>query len=458
MATHKIFNLFTRVGGLSEIVIKASEYHESLLIVSDDEIRLDVKFLDIDKISHRMRTWNNEINFDTWGKLIVCENNKAYKNGSNESVSIDFSESKLLTYKSSTDSPYISFYIDRIKYIYDYPTNKNEAIFWINDAGYRFIQDYYNTSWGIKLPERMKIEAHDILGARCYPYFNFYRANESNSKEIIIKKTPKIKWYDFSDVESVIKYNDWICQLVSLFYGNDINYTGGQIDFEGRRTVIFQILSISTLKSREILLYFNGLHDIYQFINAVSFDNYMKHSKKINRIIERFIQSLYLDGSTRYLALYNILELCKSTYNKDNPQKDSNENPTINAILQKISNCLKKGYDDAIKGIEDKSIQQKITIQYNAANSALNKEPTGQGMESFIKQFFYLDKIRHYAKKDIFKLRNAIIHGDSRNISNEINDIVEHIGVILILKLLGCPIQINDSLGYSDIYKEEQKS
>lgn len=107
MATHKIFNLFTRVGGLSEIVIKASEYHESLLIVCDDEIRLDIKFLDIDKISHRMRTWNNEINFDTWGKLIVCENNKAYKNGSNESVSIDFSESKLLTYKSSTDSPYI---------------------------------------------------------------------------------------------------------------------------------------------------------------------------------------------------------------------------------------------------------------------------------------------------------------------------------------------------------------
>ena len=75
-------------------------------------------------------------------------------------------------------------------------------------------------------------------------------------------------------------------------------------------------------------------------------------------------------------------------------------------------------------------------------------------MQTFIEKFFDIQKIQHYTKKDIFKLRNAIMHGDSKNISNEINDIVEHIGIILILKLLGCPIQINDVLGYSEIYKE----
>ena len=45
MANYNILNLFVRVGGLSlEETIKANEYHEALLIVSDDEIRLDVKF------------------------------------------------------------------------------------------------------------------------------------------------------------------------------------------------------------------------------------------------------------------------------------------------------------------------------------------------------------------------------------------------------------------------------
>lgn len=454
MANYNMFNLFVNVGGLSQVVIKDKEFHEAMLIVSDDEIRLDVKFPDLDKICHRMATWNNEISFDSFGKLVFCKNNSAYNESKNESVTIDFSESKLLTYKGSTDSPYISFFIDRIKYSYNYSTDKDEAIFWLNDSGHKFVQDYYNIDWGIELPERIKIDAHNILGARCYPYFDFYRANRSHSREIIIAKTPKIKWYDFKDVESVIRYNGWICQLASLFYGNDINYTGGQIDFEGRRTVIYKRMSTSTLKSRNTLLYFNGLHDIHKFINAVSFDNFKIHSKKLIRIIERFVQSLYLDGSTRYLALYNIFELCKSTYKKDKPKKDNNENPIANAILQQISDSLKKGYDNAMKGIEDKSIQQKITIQYNAAKSALYREPTGQGMESFIEQFFDTNKIRHYIQKDIFKLRNAIMHGDSMNITNEINDVVEHIGIILILKLLGCPIQVNDVLGYSDIYKE----
>lgn len=455
MAYFNTLNLFVRIGGLSQVVIKDNEFHEAMLIVSDDAIRLDVRFPDLDKISHRMATWNNEISFDSFGKLVFCENNTAYKDERKEPVTIDFSKSKLLTYKGSTDSPYISFFIDKIQYSYDYPTDKDEAIFGLNNAGYKFVQDYYNVDWGIELPKRMNIKAHDILGARCYPYFDFYRANRSHSREIIITKIPKIKWYDFKDVESVTRYNGWICQLASLFYGNDINYTGGRIDFEGKRTVIHQILPTSTLKNRDILLYFNGLHEIYHFINAVSFDNYKKYDQKFTRIIERFVQSLYLDGSTRYLALYNILELCKSAFKKDKSKKGNNENPIKNTILQQISDSLRKGYDDAIKGIEDKSIQQIITIQYNAAKSALYREPTGQGMESFIEHFFYTDKIQHYTQKDIFKLRNAIMHGDSMNISNEINDVVEHIGIILILKLLGCPIQVNNVLGYSEMYKGE---
>ncbi len=454
MATHKIFNLFANVKGL-DIALESNKFYEALLLVSDDEIRLDVKFPNLDKISHRMGTWNNEISYDSWGKLVVCENNKAYKDGSSESVSIDFSESKLLTYKGSTGSPYISFYIDRIQYCYDYLIDKDEATYWLNDAGYKFVQDYYNVSWGIELPERMKIEAHDILGVRCYPYFDFYRANGSNSREIIIRKTPKVKWYDFDDIESVVKYNAWICQLASLFYGNDINYIGGCIDFKGKRTVIHQILPPSTLKNRGMLLYFNGLHEIYHFINAVSFDNYKKYDQKFTRIIERFVQSLYLDGSTRFLALYNILELCKCTYMKDKSKKGNNDNPAINAILQQISDSLKKGYDDVIKEIKDESIKQIIETQYHSAHSALTREPTGKEMQTFIEKFFDMQKIQHYTQKDIFKLRNAIMHGDSKNIPNEINDIVEYIGIILILKLLGCPIQVNDVLGYSDIYKKE---
>ena len=454
MANFNSLNLFVRIGGLSQVVIEANEYHKAMLLISNDAIRLDVKFLDLDKICCRMGTWNNEFNFHSFGKLVVCENNKAYKDGNNKSVNIDFTESKLLTYKCTTDSPYISFFIDRIKYSYDYPTNKNEAIFGLNDSGHKFVQDYYNVDWGVELPKRIEIDAHNILGARCYPYFDFYRANRSHSREIIIKKTPKIKWYDYTDVESVIKYNGWICQLASLFYGDNINYTGGQIDYNNRRTVIYQILPASTLNCKNTFLYFNGLQHIYLFINAISFDKYKKYNKKFTRIIERFVQSLYLDGSTRYLALYNILELCKDIEkNGESPNNDENI-PTIDEHLNSITNYLDKGYEEAISNIEDESIRNKIKRRYNAAKSALNKEPTGHEMESFIEKFLEVDKIIKHAQKNIFALRNSITHGSSINVTEDVNDILLHIGKILTLRLLGCPIQVSGILSYSDIYKE----
>ena len=94
MANNNIFDLYLNIEGFSKAVTKANEFHEATLIVSDDAIRLDVKFPN----PQRMGTWNNEISFDSFGKLIVCENNTAYREGRNEFVTIDFSESKLLTY------------------------------------------------------------------------------------------------------------------------------------------------------------------------------------------------------------------------------------------------------------------------------------------------------------------------------------------------------------------------
>lgn len=461
MANYNMFNLFVNIGGLSQVVIKDNEFHEAMLIVSDDAIRLDVKFPDLDKICHRMATWNNEISFDSFGKLVFCKNNSAYNESKNESVTIDFSESKLLTYKGSTDSPYISFFIDKIQYSYDYPTDKDEAIFWLNNAGYKFVQDYYNVDWGIELPKRMNIKAHDILGARCYPYFDFYRTSESNSREIIIRKSPKVKWYDFDDIESVVKYNGWICQLASLFYGNDINYTGGQIDYNNRRTFIFQIVPASTLRNKYTFLYFNGLHKIYQFINAVSFELFQKTEKQLIPIVRRFIQSLYLDASTRYLVLYNILEIRHSVEKENQTPELVLEGVRIKKALKLIRKKLNEAYNGALQIVESKKEKDRLDVRYKATKNALDREPTSYKMQTFIEdQKFDISLINSYIKREIveydfFELRNKVIHGSCINNLETASDILEHIDIILILKLLGCPIQVNDVFAYSDIYKGE---
>ena len=467
MATYNVFNLFVHVGGLNQVVNNSYEFHEAMLIVSDDIIRLDVKFSDRDKISNQMGTWNNEINVESWGKFVVCENNKAYNNNSNESVYIDFSNSKLLTYKSSIDSPYISFFIDYIKYSYDYPTNKNEAIFWLNDAGYKFIQDYYNVEWGIELPKRIKIEAHNILGTKCEPYFDFHRSNGGNSREIIIQKTPKIKWYNFSDVESVVKYNRWICQLASLFYSNNINYKGGRIDFNNTRTIIYQILPASTYKSKNTFLYFKGLQHIYQFLNSISYELYQKFEIDFGIITERFVQSSCLNASTQYLVLYNILELCKkidiSTIKGDTDCNKARikENQCIKKEISRIKDELKLFFKNKLDKIKNEEMRKLIEARCNAASTKLDTAPSSFIMEKYIaEQGFKMDAINKHVQKDMpgynfFQLRSPIIHGSSINAVTTVNDILSHIGKILTLKLLGCPIQVSEILAYSDIYKKQ---
>ena len=448
-------NLRVRIKGLSEYVSDENEFHEANLTINEDKIILAVRFPHLDIINFRTGTWNNEVDFDSWGKYVICENNKAYRN-EGEAVDIDFSESKLLTYSGSSNSPYISFLISKIQYSYKYESKENEAIFWLNKAGHAFVQDYYNIAWGKALPERKNIMPHNVLESQCIPLFEFINNDNKNEQKIKIRKVPIIKWRKFSIWPSVIQYNTWISQLASIYYGNEINYTQARIDSDGRRTIIYQILSDSNLKSQNTFLYFNGLHQVYKFLDTISYRQIEVYNKQFAAITERFIQSLYLDGSTRYLVLYNILELCQNVYS--NGKKDNKISQAaryaITAKIELLINHITVQFNNVLEDIEDPIIKQSVKARYNAACSALNREPSGKTMLKFIEeQGFDVDRIRDYTNENIFILRNQIIHGSSVKISDSINDILSFIGIVLILRVLECPIQIHPVLRYSDIYK-----
>lgn len=448
-------NLRVRIKGLSEFVSDENEFHETSLTIAEDKIILAVRFPNLDIINYKMGTWNNEVDFDTWGKYVICEDNKAYRN-EDEFVDIDFSESKLLTYSGSSHSPYISFLINKVQYSYNIESEENGAVFWLNKAGHTFVQDYYNIAWGKALPERKNILPHDVLESQFLPLFEFINSDNKNEQEIKIRKVPIVKWRKLSTWHSVIQYNTWICQLASIYYGNNINYTHARIDIDGRRTIIYQMLSDSNLKPQNTFLFFNGLQQIYKFLDTVSYSQIKIYSKQFTTISERFIQSRYLDGSTRYLVLYNILELCQNVYGKKKKNKSNNKavKTVITGKTELLRNHFTTKFNQIIEDIEDPIVKQSIKARYNAACSALNREPSGKTMLKFIEeQGFDIDRIREYTNEDIFKLRNQIMHGSSMGISDTINDILSFIGKVLILRVLECPIQIHPVLGYSDIYK-----
>lgn len=450
-----LFNLRVRIKGLSEFVSNENEFHEARLTITEDKIVLAIQFPHLDRINFRMGTWNNEVDFGIWGKYVICENNKAYRN-EDEFVDIDFSESKLLTYSGSSHSPYISFLINKVQYSYNFESEENGAIFWLNKAGHTFVQDYYNIAWGKALPERKNIMPHNVLDSQCIPLFEFINNDNKNDQEIKIRKVPIVKWSNFSTYQSVIQYNTWICQLASIFYGNEINYIQARVDFDGRRTIIYQMLPDSNIDNQNTFLYFNGLHQIYNFLDTISYSQIKAYSKQFATISERFIQSRYLDGSTRYLVLYNILELCQNVYCKEKKDEKISKavRKSINAKIELLRNYITTQFNDIIKDIEEPIVKQSIKARHNAACSALNREPSGKTMLKFIEeQGFDIDRIREYTNEDIFILRNQIIHGSSVKISDSVNDILSFIGKVLIIRMLECPIQIHPVLGYSNIYK-----
>ncbi len=456
MNTFDSFYLKVRIKGLWKVC--EEKYHDSQLIISNDAILLNVQFPNFDAISYEMQEWNNEINFDSWGKLISCENIHTNKGNNSEVVNIDFSDSKLITYSYTTNTPYFSFVIDKVKCEYRCNTPNNKAIFWLNDTGNLFIQEYYN-SFPTK---RKEIEPHIILGTECYPSFDF-----SIGENDISPKKPKIEWRNFMSIESVIKNNTKVCQLASLFFGSNINYVKGCIDFEGKRTIIYQRYANSSLKNSKTFLYFIGLQHIYHFLDKVSFEQIQKFEIDFDIIVQRFEQSQYLNASTQYLVLYNILELCNKINNRllqeGNKQKENRKqkNKEINNVINGIKTKFKDLYNNEIKNINNENIKEQVKARCNAACSKLNTAPTSFVMEEYIKkQGFDIEAINEHIQKEMpdysfFQLRSPIIHGSSINTLETTNSILSHIGKILVLKLLKCPISVSKVLKYCNIYKAQ---
>ena len=306
------------------------------------------------------------------------------------------------------------------------------------------------------MPERRDIMPHNVLESQCLPLFEFINNDNRNEQEIKIRKVPVVKWSKFSTWQSVIQYNTWICQLASIYYGNEINYTQARVDIDGRRSITYQILSDSNVKSQNSFFYFNGLQQIYKFLDTVSYSQIMAYSSQFTTISERFIQSGYLDGSTRYLVLYNILELYQNVYGKRKKDKKNDKaiRTTIADKIEVLINHITTKFKEVTEDIENPMVKQCIETRYNAARSALNREPSGKTMKKFIEeQGFDINRIGEYTNEDIFKLRNQVVHGSSIRIPDSANEILFFIVKVLILRMLECPIQIHPVLGYSDVYK-----
>lgn len=422
-------------------------YSHSELLIYDNQLIIKIEQYQTAIVSFRMAS----LDYSKFGSLISYRN--AFLKG--DAIEMDFSKSELIKYESDTTNATCSFYIKEMRYSMERKTDKPVARFVLNDAGHYFIQDYYGNYFHdpytleSNLPTRKNI-THNVLDTICTPIFDFGFSDSIESREVIISKTPKIEWSNFNGIDEVVEYNQWICLLASFFFTLNIDYKSAFIDINDKRTIIRKVINTYTIPPKKSLLYFIGYQHIYDFFKYISFSQFRECKHTIEATIKRYLQSESLDGATKYLILYNILELCQEK--KDIPKftniekvKQIYKTESLNSILNSgvIIECekneFKKRWSDIWKFLQEKpspnemrSFLERKNLNFNTINNYITKE---------------------HPKETIISLRNCIVHGSSIHINEEINDALSLMSKIIILDLLGCSnVNISNILPYYSIY------
>jgi SOS response regulatory protein OraA/RecX len=323
----------------------------------------------------------------------------------------------------------------------------------------------FDTDKRINISEYRKNEStYPVIDAECCPHFVLQGSDSKNSKEIIIHKTPYLKWHNFHCENDVIKYNRWICKIVSFYYLTYIDFTYAKIECNNQHTIIYKRSYNSTLYNNDKISYYsvkhlvNSLQNIDSFINKIDFKKVEESYQFVEFLIDKFFQSTYLENATKYLVLYNIIEICFSN--------DSRQSKKDIRVFHDPKNEIKKAYKESLKTVikkvesdekEDFKKTWESLWRLHRLNNVSDKIITylgskGLSIENINKHIVHFTKDEKY---NITLLRNEVTHEGAgfKNFDfNGINQIASLIVTTLILHILGIDnIDLYHNIDYHDI-------
>lgn len=430
-------------------ILPTDNYVKAQILIYKEKVLMHIFLSFNDELLLKINQYKNR---DEWSEKILCKNAVL----DDKKIKLKLTNSHIVNYGGVIEETinYIWFQFDYIQYSYKCKIHDNSAKFRLNQEGIKMIQDYYSlcrnnkTEDTIILPKRADIRAHKILESTCFPKFIIECVDKKECKDILLEKIPVLEWENISSVESVIEYNSWICLLASLFYHIDINYEKGVIYLNGIKTIVRNYTKSQPFLSNNILTYFIGLQRIYNFIDNISFVAFNSQKDILKSIIYRYLQSSLLNGATKYIVLYNIMEQCQ--------QKSELE--TFDN-LDEIHKAYKQAMDSVKVFVADNELQD-FKNRWNSVWNFLKQKPYKNSLKDFLKDNnINVNMLNNCIIKefnseinDYVRLRNKIAHGSNIKVADEINNILSFIDLILILNKLDCPIKISNILKFADIY------
>lgn len=429
-----------------EIKIKnkeiSDEYFHSHLYISNSSIEIKIFIDSSTNIDRDFMIWSNSNNYlDKLIEVKISEKEKILQK-------IDISNSRYKSVKSKeflNQNSFFTISLDQI-YIdkkYEYEDNIGTAKVFLNDDGFDLVKTFYSYFFMDKKHENFSIRRmngmdsyYNIGEIKFRPEFDYNYTNSKDDKTFTIEKIPILKFTfpTTTDDQSLINAIKIACTICSFYQGNLIDFYRITAFKSGSILSLTKMIKKGSglkITSINFILHSHGINDFLLYNWS---ENFLLSQKKIEKAIENYIHSRLVDINSKFLLLYNIIEVLMAG--------KSITNEKFNVI---VSDTEKKQiYDNAFIELK-KTIAEGDYVDFeNKWNTVKNKisfKPMKSPLEEFLKENNIEEKNLKISIDKLKQIRDKITHGSVNklkpNIVESANKVLYEIAIKLILNQLG---------------------
>jgi len=350
-----------------------------------------------------------------------------------EYSTMDFTNSKITKIeddagKWENDNRYLLITVDNCRISIDANLVVPPAEYSLTESGMYLLRDLYNLK-GFSHDEPDSIKAIEknykpiYLGKYNLKFkydFKLFRGDDLSLlqfqrwPQLIIREGSHKEYIeDENRLEGII---DNIMVLLSYFQNQNIHYTYGRVKkkdstleyIQSKESKGFPKPKTSSLKEAGI--------SIYDYLNSCDFEFIIQNSEFVSNTINRFIFSEYLEGESRFMILYNLMEQARNFFIQLSETRGESFVMANDYDFILGKNKTNKYIKEKIKSIGDiVSIPERELFQSNANKkvSFIKKKQMQNQLEEF---FTYLEfDLSNYGLdfEELLKIRNTIYHGNT---------------------------------------------
>lgn len=425
--------------GIHKVKLK----HHAHLFSRENEIELKIFFEPKTNFGKKLMIWASRINWRKFGSYIEISN----ESQNDRIQKIDLSTSELLWIKNGDDQielklQFVSVRINSLKIHWNpNPEKVGTAEFYFNDTGFKVVKGFYAPLFGwegefkISRMDQME-EFYKIEKAEFRPEFSFYYSDDRNTPEVKIIKEPKIqfKYNDQVEEEDALKYAKTVLLLASFYFHMPVEFTVYRIHFKENTIVFKKLATNGTTESQGGVGAFNLNWSFHEFMKANWQESTLKNLKKLEVVVKLFNQSLLVEGSSRFLIRFNIIELCMGgeKTNKIKFKSPLSQKKKIEKYNFALTTLLKTVYPND---------EESFINKWNGIIKKLDYKPMDSPFEEYLtKEGLPIEKFP-IKIKELKKMRDYLIHGSINSIKPDqlemANYLLYRITGILILNLIG---------------------